>query len=162
MVTILSHTTALTAWLRTRSTSHSNQAVFTLCSKDWTEAWQFFSGRPSFLNIWDECGDKIVTGICNQSSRDALAAEMSGEPLGFGSWLWPGTAQPFPRSPGAWRHSETAGGQNQRDDLEDFRESENWCELQTRLFHSYCLVCTDQKPQKISAGEQVCVLHTFL
>lgn len=41
-----------------------------------------------------------MTGICNHSSRDALAAEMSGEPLGFGSWLWPGTAQPFPRSPG--------------------------------------------------------------
>lgn len=59
-------------------------------------------------------------GISNHSSRDAPSAGVSGSPGGIGSWLWPGTTQPFPGSPGL--HSETAGGQTQTDDLEDFRE----------------------------------------
>lgn len=41
-------------------------------------------------------------------------------------------------------------------------ERERWCELWTRLFHSYCLVCMDQKPQINSAEKPVCVSHTFL
>jgi len=55
-----------------------------------------------------------------------------------------------------------AGGQTQIGDWEDFRERENWCEPWTGLFHSYCLVRVDQKPQAISAREQVCVSHMSL